>query len=324
MKSFSYVAAESVQRAVGALQRAGEQGVPVGGGTDLVGLMKNRVVTPELVVDLKTVDRLAHIEETPEGGLRIGAATTVADVQYHPRIRERFPLLHEAASRVASQQIRNQGTVGGNLCQRPRCWYYRNPLTPCLRRDHTYCSAVLGDNRYHAILGGAGCFIVHPSDLAPALIALDAEAVIEGPGGTKRMPLEKFFVLPRQDLHHENVLKPGEILAEVVVPQPMSSGRQTWLKFRTREVWDFAVLSVACQLQVVGTAIRDIRLVLGAVAPAPWRCHTAEGLLRGAQLTPDVVDGAIRAELAKARPMTHNAYKVELAAELMRRAILGD
>lgn len=324
MKSFSYVAAGSVQQAVGALRRAGDQGAPLGGGTDLVGLMKNRVVTPEVVVDLKTIGPLSYIEETGDGGLRIGAATTVTDVEQHGRIRERWPLLHEAARRVASQQIRNQGTVGGNLCQRPRCWYYRNPLTPCLRRDRTYCSAVLGDNRYHAILGGAGCFIVHPSDLAPALIALDAEATVAGPDGSRTMPLEQFFVLPRQDLHRENVLRPGEILAEVRVPPPMEGGRQVWIKVRTREVWDFAILSVACQMQVVGTAIRDIRLVLGAVAPAPWRCHTAERLLRGAQLSPETVDQAVRAELAQARPMTHNAYKIDLAAQLMRRAILGE
>lgn len=324
MKSFSYVAAGSVQEAVAALQRAGEQGVPVGGGTDLVGLMKNRVVTPEVVVDLKTIGPLNYIEETADGGLRIGAATTVTDVVQHGLIRQRWPLLHEAARRVASLQIRNQGTVGGNLCQRPRCWYYRNLLTPCLRRDGTYCSAVLGDNRYHAILGGAGCFIVHPSDLAPALIALDAEATIAGPGGTKTLPLEEFFVLPRQDLHRENILRPGEILTEVRVPPPMAGGRQVWLKVRTREVWDFAILSVACQIQVVGSAIRDIRLVLGAVAPAPWRCHRAESLLRGAPLTPEAVENAIQAELAQARPMTHNAYKIDLAAALMRRAILGE
>lgn len=324
MKSFSYVAPGSVQQAVGALRRAGAQGAPLGGGTDLVGLMKNRVVTPEVVVDLKTIGPLSYIEETGGGDLRIGAATTVADVERHGLIRQRWPLLHEAARRVASQQIRNQGTVGGNLCQRPRCWYYRNPLTPCLRRDGTYCSAVLGDNRYHAILGGAGCFIVHPSDLAPALIALDAEATIAGPDGARTLPLEEFFVLPRQDLHRENILRPGEILTEIRLPPPMEGGRQVWHKIRTREVWDFATVSVACQIQVVGSAIRDIRLVLGAVAPAPWRCHTAERALRGAPLTPEAVEEAVRAELAQARPMTHNAYKIDLAAELMRRAILGE
>lgn len=323
MKSFQFVAPSSVGQAVNALNRANGEGAPMGGGTDLVGLMKSRIVNPEVVVDLKVVDQLAYIQAAAGGGLNIGAATTVADVQFSEEVKAQYPLLQQAASKVASQQIRNQGTVGGNLCQRPRCWYYRNTLTPCLRRDGTYCSAVLGENKYHAILGGAGCFIVHPSDLAPALIALDATAKIVGPDGEKTVPMEKFFVLPKQDLHNENILKDGEILAEVQIPAPMHGARQVYLKHRIREVWDFAILSVACQMQVQGNNIRDIRLVLGAVAPAPWRCHAAETILRGATLTPEIVDQAIKAELAKARPMTDNAYKIDLAAEMMREALLG-
>lgn len=323
MKSFDIVQAGSVHDAVSALAQAKEAGAPMGGGTDLVGLMKNRIVTPETVVDLKVLDALEYIKATGNGGYVIGATTTVADVQYSQEIGKTHPLLQQAASVIASQQIRNQGTVGGNLCQRPRCWYFRNPQTPCLRRDGTYCSAVLGENKYHAILGGAGCFIVHPSDLAPALIALDAKVKISGPNGEKVVPMEEFFVLPRQDVHHENILKPGEILEEVQVPAPLSGARQVYLKHRIRQVWDFAILSVACQIQVQGNSIRDLRLVLGAVAPAPWRCHVAEGMLRGAALTPANVDKAIKAELSKARPMTDNAYKIDLAAEMMRRALLG-
>lgn len=322
MKSFAYEPAATVTEAVAKLQRAGGGGAPMGGGTDLVGLMKNRVVNPETVVDLKVVDALHYIR--PDGpGMVIGAATAVADVQFSPEVAQAYPLLQKAASLVASQQIRNQGTVGGNLCQRPRCWYFRNTLTPCLRRDGTYCSAVLGENKYHAILGGAGCFIVHPSDLAPALIALGARAKINGPDGVRVVDMEEFFVLPRQDLHHENILKPGEILEEVQIPAPMVGAKQVYLKHRIRQVWDFAILSVACQMQVQGTNIRDIRLVLGAVAPAPWRCHAAEQVLKGATLTPETVEKAISAELAKARPMTQNGYKVELAAEMMRQALLG-
>jgi xanthine dehydrogenase YagS FAD-binding subunit len=322
MKSFEYQAASSVGEAVARLQQAKGTGAPMGGGTDLVGLMKNRVVNPELVVDLKVVDSLTYIRRQ-DGGFALGAATTVADVQFSAELGSDYPLLRKAASLVASQQIRNQGTVGGNLCQRPRCWYFRNTLTPCLRRDGTYCSAVLGENKYHAILGGAGCFIVHPSDLAPALIALDARAKITGPGGSRVVPMEEFFVLPKEDLHHETILKADEILEEVQIPAPMQGAKQVWLKHRIRQVWDFAILSVACQVQVRGTAVSDIRLVLGAVAPAPWRCHTAERLLRGSALTPENVDRAIAAELAKARPMTQNAYKIELAAELMRQALLA-
>ena len=322
MKSFAYKAASSVGDAVGTLQHARGAGLPMGGGTDLLGLMKSRIVNPETVVDLKVVDSLHYIRKTG-AGFDIGAATTVADVQFSHDLAEAYPLLERAASQVASQQIRNQGTVGGNLCQRPRCWYFRNTMTPCLRRDNTYCSAVLGENKYHAILGGAGCFIVHPSDLAPALIALDARAKVTGPNGSRVVPLEEFFVLPKQDLHHENILQDGEILEEVQVPAPMAGAKQVYLKHRIRQVWDFAILSVACQVQVQGTAVRDIRLVLGAVAPAPWRCHAAEQVLRGSQLTPENVDRAINAELSKARPMTQNAYKIELAGEMMRRALLG-
>lgn len=322
MKSFDYKAATSVNEAVAKLQQAKGAGQPMGGGTDLVGLMKSRIVNPETVVDLKVVDALHYIRKT-EGGFTVGAATTVADVQFSDDLGNAYPLLQTAASLVASQQIRNQGTVGGNLCQRPRCWYFRNTMTPCLRRDGSYCSAVLGENKYHAILGGAGCFIVHPSDLAPALIALDAKAKVTGPNGSKVIPLEEFFVLPKQDLHHENILAADEILEEIQIPAPMAEGKQVFLKHRIRQVWDFAILSVACQVQVQGTAIRDIRLVLGAVAPAPWRCHIAEQVLRGSALTPENVEKAIKAELAKARPMTQNGYKIDLAGELIRRALLG-
>lgn len=322
MKSFEFVRPSSTNEAVAALQKAKEAGRPMGGGTDLIGLMKSRIVTPEVVVDLKVVDSLAYIKANA-GGYNIGAATTVADIQLSGEIGSSHPLLQKAASVVASQQIRNQGTVGGNLCQRPRCWYYRNTMTPCLRRDGSYCSAVLGENKYHAIFGGAGCFIVHPSDLAPALIALDAKAKITGPGGTKVVPMENFFVLPKDDVHNENILKPGEILEEIQVPAPMNGAKQVYLKHRVRQVWDFAILSVACQMQVQGSAVRDIRLVLGAVAPAPWRCHIAEEILRGATLTPETVQKAVKAELAKARPMTQNAYKLDLAAAMMSQAILG-
>lgn len=321
MKSFEFVRPASTNQAVAALQKAKESGSPMGGGTDLVGLMKSRIVNPEVVVDLKVVDALTYIRANG-GGFEIGAATTVADVQFSQEIGKSHPMLQKAASVVASQQIRNQGTVGGNLCQRPRCWYYRNTMTPCLRRDGTFCSAVLGENKYHAILGGAGCFIVHPSDLAPTLIALDARAKISGPEGSKVVPMEQFFVLPKDDLHNENILQPGEILEEVQLPAPMQGGKQVFLKHRIRQVWDFAILSVACQMQVQGNAIRDVRLVLGAVAPAPWRCHIAEEILRGATLSPEVVDRAIKAELAKARPMTQNAYKIDLAAAMMRQALL--
>lgn len=322
MKSFQFVPANSVQSAVAALNNAKGNGAPMGGGTDLVGLMKNRIVNPEVIVDLKVVDNLSYIKR--EGsGFRIGATTPIADIQFSKELAEAYPLLTQAASLVASQQIRNQGTVGGNLCQRPRCWYFRNTMTPCLRRDNSYCSAVLGENKYHAILGGAGCFIVHPSDLAPAMISLGAIARVSGPAGTREMALEDFFVLPKEDLHHENVLKPGEILEEITLPAPMEGSRQIYMKHRIRQVWDFAILSVACQIQVQGSNIRDIRLVLGAVAPAPWRCLAAEQVLRGATLSADLVDRAIKAELSKARPMTENAYKIDLAAEMMRQAILG-
>jgi len=323
MRSYDFTAPRTVHDAVTALQSAGLIGAPVAGATDMSGLLKNKVITPESLVDLTAIDELGHINKTPDGGYLIGATARISELVEHPDIARTHPLLHEAASTVASPQIRNQGTVGGNLCQRPRCWYYRNPATPCLRRDSTYCSAAIGENQYHAILGGAGCFIVHPSDLAVAFIALDATAKIAGPGGSRTVPMEKFFVLPKDDLHHENVLKPGEILAEIQVPPPMAGARQVWFKHRIRQVWDFAILSVALQLQMSGNRISDVRLVLGAVAPAPWRAHLSEQVLQGNTLTPDLVEKAISAELSKARPMTDNAYKIELAGQLMRQALLG-
>ncbi len=320
MKSFVYAAPKAIAEATALLAGMGEKALPLAGGTDLVGLMKSRLVVPENLVDLKEIPNLSYIRE--EGAeVRIGATTTVAEVAASALLQKRYPLLTRAAGLVASTQIRNIGTLGGNLCQRPRCWYFRNGMTPCLRRDNTYCSAVLGENQYHAILGGAGCFYSYPGDLGPALMALGARAKVTGPKGSRVISLEEFYVLPARDVRRETALAPGEILEEVQIPAWPQSARGVYLKFRQRNVYDFAIASVALNLQLEGGLVRDLRLVLGAVAPVPWRALVAEAVLKGQKLTAELIDKAITAELANARPMSGNAYKVELVGQLIRQAV---
>ncbi|HYS78046.1 MAG TPA: FAD binding domain-containing protein, partial [Candidatus Dormibacteraeota bacterium] len=221
--------------------------------------------------------------------------------------------------------IRNVGTVGGNLCQRPRCWYYRSRLHPCLKKGGDLCYTTLGNSRYHAILGGGPSFIVHPSDLAPALIACDARVIIAGPSGRKDIPLETFYVLPRVRLDHETILKAGEIVTEVVVPPSSSTSAGTkslFVKVREKDSFDFALASVAAALRMDGAICRAARVVLGGVAPVPWRSDEAEKAVTGRSIDVPAAAQAARAALKDASPLPHNGYKVPLATALVQRALL--
>ena len=259
--------------------------------------------------------------EQKAGYVSIGPLVTVTDLAEDQLVRERFPVVAEAASVIASLQIRNVGTVGGNLCQRPRCWYYRGPFQ-CLRKGGSTCFAVAGENRYHAIIGGGPSFIIHPSDLAPALISLDARVRIVGPSGERSMPLEQFFVLPTVNAQRENVLTPDELLAEIQVPLPAAETRSTYSKEMERETWDFALVSAAVAVRQSGGTIEHARVVFGGVAPVPWRSKEAEAALIGKPL--DAVSAALAAEEAmqSARPLRDNRYKVDLAKAVLRGALL--
>ena len=230
----------------------------------------------------------------------------------HPLVLKRFGGLAQAAAEVGSPQLRNQGTIGGNLCQKPRCWYYRADFT-CLRKGGGTCFAVDGENQFHCIFGGGGtCFIVHPSDTAPALVAFNATARVAGPKGVRNVPLEKFFVLPEVDVQRETVLARGEIVTEIRIPPPAPGTRSSYRKVRARRSWDFALAGVALALRFDGKRVVGGRVVLSGAAPVPWRSTEVEQVVRGKELTAEVIAAAAKAVTAGAEPLEKNGYKIPL------------
>jgi xanthine dehydrogenase YagS FAD-binding subunit len=324
MKAFELVDARSPAEAVALLRRHAGRAQAFASGADLLYLMKDGVEGPALalpavLVNLGEIEGLRRIR-IDGSGLSLGAMVRLAEIVEHPLLRAEYSLLVQAAERVASPQLRNTSTVGGNLCQRPRCWYFRNPDVVCLKKGGSTCWAVEGDNRYyHAVLEGGPCHIVHPSDLAPALIALDARVSILGPSGTRTSPLEDFFVTTERDLHRENVLGPHEILTEIAVPRPTRM-RQVFLKATVRQTGEFALSTVALSLRTERDVCRDSRVVLGGVSPRPLRSRSAEAVVAGKPLSAEVIRAAAAAAFADARPMSMNAYKVTLGEGLVRRA----
>ncbi len=296
----------------------------MGGGRDLLGLMKDYIVSPDRVVDLKKIRGLDKIEYDARKGLHLGALVTITDVEEHPDIRKHFPVLAEAAGSVASLQIRNVGTVGGNVCQRPRCWYFRNEHAKCLKKggDRCFAAGDESENKYHAIFGQGPCHIVHPSDLAPALACLDATIIVAGTGGERRIPIAEFYVLPENGgITHETVLKPGDIVTGVDIPASSHAARSVYLKCKERESFDWALSSVAMALTIDGTTIRDAHVVLGGVAPVPWRASAAEAALKGKSIASAAdIDAAALAATKGSEPLAQNGYKIALTQALFRRA----
>ncbi len=330
MKAFEWVSPATVEEAVNLLKTApaprdvDEAARPLAGGQDLLTTMKDYLTRPVRVVNLKGIRGLDRVEGDGKKGLRVGALVTLAQVEEHAVIRRDFPGLAEAAHSVATQQIRNLGTVGGNLCQRPRCWYFRLEEAVCIKKGGSECFAATGENKYNAILGGGPSWIVHPSDLAPVLVALGASVSVAGAEGRRTIPLEKFFTLPGEgSIRRENVLKNDEIITEVVVPPSTLAARSTYLKFKERESLDFALSSVAAAVELdAGKRVRQARIVLGGVAPVPWRVPKAEEFLKGKALDAGALAGAARLALEGAEPLAKNAYKVPLTQTLVRRALL--
>jgi len=292
------------------------------GGTDLLAEIKDEIIEPEVVVDLKSIPDLSYIKKE-KGGVRIGALTSLTRLAEDPLIKNEHPALHEAANSVASPQLRNMGTAGGNLCQRPRCWYYRDPQVKCRKKGGNKCFAFGGRNKYHAILGGGLCYIVHPSDLAPALISLDAEISINSPNGDKTIPLANFYILPRINVRKENILEPNEVLREIKLPLTKKGEKSTYNKFIERGAWDFAIVSAAVRGTVSGGIFKDIKIVLGGVAPVPWRLTKAENIIKGKKVTENLVREATREALKEAKPLEENGYKKELAEIVLYRAALS-
>jgi xanthine dehydrogenase YagS FAD-binding subunit len=292
------------------------------GGQDLLTEMKEHLAEPDVVVNLKGIGGLDEIRVEAGGAIAIGALAKLADLEEHEGVRKHVPLLAEAARSVASPQIRSVGTVGGNLCQRPRCWYFRNEHAKCIKKGGSECFSHDGENKYNAILGGGPSWIVHPSDLAPALVALEARATIRGGAGERTVPLEQFFTLPSEgSILQENVLQEDEVLTRVDVPAQPSGTRGTYLKFKERGSFDFALASVAVSLALEGGKVARARLVLGGVAPIPWRAPEAEAALVGQALDEATMRRAAEAAVHGAEPLSKNAYKVPLAKGLVVRAL---
>ncbi len=282
-----------------------------GGGTDLVGCLRDGVLSSPTVVSLTAIDELRGASPTVDGGLRIGALTTVAEIAADAAVAESYAALADAANVVASPQLRNQGTIAGNLCQKPRCWYYRGDFD-CLRKGGEKCFAFEGENQYHCIFGGDMCYIVHPSDTAPALAALGAVCRVSSPGASRLVPVEKLHVPPSEDPRSETVLAPDEILTEVMLPPPKPGLRSSYRKVRTRGAWDFALAGVALAMVFDGETVRSARVFLSGAAPVPWRAAGVEAAITGNKLDGATVAAASEAVVAGAEPLAKNAYKLPL------------
>jgi len=327
MRGFDLYDATTVSQAIDLLKAHSGKTVKVlGGGSDLVGgVMKDWVYgkgmpLPDVLIDITTIKDLTAIK-VDGGSVTIGAAVTLTDIMENTDIAAKFPLLVSAASSVASPLIRNFGTLGGNINQRPRCWFFRGEDFACYKKGGDFCYAVTGDNRYHAIIGGELCYIVHPSDTATALLALNAKAKIAGVGGSRDVAFDSYFIGPREDVLRETVLKKDEFMTHVEIPNPAAGTKFGWTKLKDRQVYDFAVVSVAAAFTVEGGNWKDGRITLGGVSPVPYRAKVVEDALKGKDIKANVKQAAA-AIRSVSRPMSLNGYKVDLAAVLIERTIL--
>jgi xanthine dehydrogenase YagS FAD-binding subunit len=326
MRAFELYDATTVAQAVDLLRQNSNRTVKVvGGGSDLVGGMMKDWVSgkglpfPDVLIDLTTIKDLTSISVGDTTS--IGAAVTLTDVMDNKDLQSKFPLLVAAAQSVASPLIRNFGTLGGNINQRPRCWFFRGEDFNCYKKGGDFCYAVTGDNRYHAIIGGELCYIVHPSDTATALLALNAKAKVAGVGGNRDVAFDSYFIGPREDVLRENVLKKDEFMTNVEIPSPAAGTKMAWNKLKDRQVYDFALTSVAVAFTMDGNNWKDGRITLGGVSPVPYRAKVVEDALKGKDVKATIKQAAAQIRTV-ARPMSLNAYKVDVAQGLIERTVL--
>jgi xanthine dehydrogenase YagS FAD-binding subunit len=321
MKAFELARVTSVAEAR-ALAAEKPGSVLKAGGIDLLDHMKERLVEPPRVVDLRRIPGLDRISAEPDGSLRIGPLATLARVASHAGVGKTHRALAQACGEAASPQIRNVASIGGNVLQRPRCWYYRLESYRCLKKGGDVCYAIGGENRYHVIFGGGPSYAPHPSNAAVALVALDASFALEGASGARSVAAAEFFKAPSQDPERENDLRPDEVLTEIRVP-PAAGVRSAYDAVRERAAFDWPLVSVAAALKLEGGVVREARLVLGAVAPIPWRSPRAEQALVGKPLNEETARAAGRAAIVGAAPLADNGYKVGLVQTLLRRTLLS-
>jgi xanthine dehydrogenase YagS FAD-binding subunit len=322
---FEHADAASVAEAVSLLEEFGDSAKVIAGGTDLLGIMKDKLAGPKLsspkvLINVKPVARMKRVDFDDECGLRIGAAATLHQLEVPGATCNQFPILSQAARRIGTTQIRNMGTVGGNLCQRPQCLYFRHPEFMCYKKGGKHCYAVKSKNGYDcSIMEYGRCVMAHPSDLAPVLIALKAKALIASSLGERKVPLGNFFLGPNS--YSETILKPDELLVEIQVPNARSRTHQVFLKHRIRRASDFALASVAVVAESSEGIVKEIGIVMGGVAPFPYRVVEAEEMTKGKMLDTRLISRIVKASLEHARPLPMNSYKVDLAKTMLKRAL---
>ncbi len=319
MKAFAYVNATNEKEAVAALSTERGKVLPLAGGMDLLGLMKDYIAQPDTLVNVKGLP--STIAVTAQGLTTIGASARVADVAAHEDLAKAFPALAYAAGEVATPQIRNMGTVGGNIMQRPRCWYFRNEEFHCLKKGGPRCFAVEGENQFHAIFGDAPCHIVHPSSLAVPILAYGGRFRVVGPQGEREIEADKFFVMPDRNMYGETVLESNELVTHVLLPR-QTNVKSAHYEVKVKQSHDWPITMASVALVMSGNTVQSARVVLGAVAPVPWRSPAAEAALKGKPLTEQVAAEAADAAVKNAVPMTQNGYKVQLARTTVIRALM--
>jgi xanthine dehydrogenase YagS FAD-binding subunit len=318
VKPFAYVNAADEKQAVASLSTERGKVLPLAGGMDLLALMKDYVAQPETLVNVKGLP--SAITVPAQGLVTIGAAARLVDVAEHESLGAAYPALTAAAGSVGTPQIRNHGTVGGNIMQRPRCWYFRNEEFHCLKKGGSRCFAVDGENQFHAIFGETPCHIVHPSSLAPTVIAYAGRFRVVGPEGEREIEADKFFQMPDRNLYGETVLEPNELVTHVILPRVSNVKSAHYeIKFKQSHDWPVAMATVA--LTMNGSTVQSARVVLGSVAPVPWRSQAAEAALKGRTPNAEAAAEAAEAAVRNAKPMSQNAYKVQLARVAVERAI---
>jgi xanthine dehydrogenase YagS FAD-binding subunit len=317
-KSFELLSPSNLEQALEWASKYGEDAALLAGGCDLLDKLKNQWSSPHYVINLKTIPNLKQIQ-TSGSSLKIGALTTLGEIERHTQLREISPAIVKAASRVATPQIRNMGTLGGNLLQDSRCPYYRGAWE-CYRKGGIICDAVRGYNMEHAIFGGDRCYTVTPSDLAPVVMALDATAKVQSPRGERQIAFADFFLLPKVDIRKMHLLATDDILTEVEIPL-RANQRSTFIKYAMRNSWDFALASIAVAFTQEGSTLRNARIVFGGVAPTPWRSQAAEVVIEGKSLTSDLIEAAALASVKDAQPLAYNEYKAGLVKKLVREAL---
>ena len=323
MRAFEYASPTSMEQAVSLLGNSWDDAVPLAGGTDLLSLMKDDVFAPKRLVNIKEIGALRGITFSPRQGLRIGALVTIQELADNARVREAYPVIAKTADEIAGPQVRNMATIGGNLCQRPRCWYYRAGFGLFAKDQNGQSLVPAGDNRYHAILGNSGpAYFVSPSTLAPLFIALGGTVRMVGPKGRREVPLEMFYLIPKSEAEREQDLKPNEIVTEVVIPA-LAGAKSATYEVRQKEAMDWPLAMAAVVLNLAGNKVSSARVLLGHVAPVPWRSPQAEAVLVGKTISEEVARAAGNAAVANAKSLGHNGYKIQLARVAVTRAILA-